>query len=83
MSDTVASVDKNAVLTFAIECIRSAHSPAKVAEMTIAELGLDSLNLVELQMELESRFFLELDIDTLSSEQVFSDMIASLTPLEN
>jgi acyl carrier protein len=80
-SQDIAAFDYAALLQFALEKTRSAHPPAVAEKMTIAQLGLDSLELIELQMELEDSYFLTLDIEAIQAETVFGEMIASLKPI--
>lgn len=74
--------DHDALLAFCLSRIRSSHLPEEAAQMTLAQLGLDSLELIELQMELEDHHGLGLDVDALRAEMTLSELVASLQKLE-
>ncbi|MEN8838197.1 acyl carrier protein [Celeribacter marinus] len=70
------------VLDVAMTYVSEDLTPQDASAMSIAKLGLDSLSLIEMQLEVEERFGLELDVDALSSDQTLAELIASLTPID-
>lgn len=82
-SGDTAAFNYTMLLHFALEKTRCAHAPSIAEKMTIAQLGLDSLELMELQMELEDAHFLTLDVDTVQADTVFGELIASLKPTDS
>jgi acyl carrier protein len=81
-SQDTATFDYTTLLQFALDKTRCAHAPSVAEQMTIAQLGFDSLELMELQMELEDIHGLKLEVDTIGADTVFGDLIASLKPLD-
>jgi acyl carrier protein len=74
-------LDYPALLQFAIEKLHLNVTAAQAKDMTIAQLGVDSLVLMELQMELEDVHGLTLDVDIVHSDTTFGALIGSLAPL--
>jgi acyl carrier protein len=78
----ITQPDYPTLLQFAIDKVRCAHAPSVAEKMTIAQLGFDSLELMELQMEFEDIYGLTLDVDAVRADTSFGDLIASLKPLD-
>lgn len=80
--ETTTTPDFDTLLKFAVEKIRCTHSVEEAAKMTIAELGVDSLELIELQMEFEDIHGLVLDVDALQANTPFGEIVAGLQSLD-
>jgi hypothetical protein len=70
------------LLRFALEQTRCAHSSSVAEKMTIAQLGFDSLELMELQIEFESIHGLTLDVDAIQADTLFGELIVGLRPVD-
>ena len=55
----------------------------KIEQMTIAELGIDSINLLQLSFDLETDFNLKIELDTLSSGTTISMLIDQLVSMDD
>lgn len=73
---TTANFDQ--LLAFCLHQIQTPHPPQVAAAMTLAQLGLDSLQLIELQMEIEDTFDLTFDVDALRADLTLAALVASV-----
>jgi acyl carrier protein len=53
-----------------------------IGEISLVHLRLDSLSLVELQMQLEDNFGLTFSLDNLSSDTSLKQLVLSLKPID-
>lgn len=54
-------------------------SPApKAAAMSLAQAGIDSLEIVSISMDLEDQFGLRINLEKLASESTLKDIVAGL-----
>lgn len=72
------SPDRSELLALLREATGKDLAPGALEGMTLHELELDSLDLIELSIKLEDAFGLELDVDTLTSGTTVGDLIASM-----
>jgi len=63
------------LLNHVVTSCRLTISPDVAAQKTLAGLGLDSLELMNMAMELEDNFGLELDLETVTAETTLGDLI--------
>jgi acyl carrier protein len=63
------------LLAHVVNSCRLTISPEAAAEKTLAGLGLDSLELMNMAMELEDNFGLELDLETVTAETTLGELI--------
>jgi acyl carrier protein len=66
------------LLAHVVKSCRLNVTPKEAADKTLAGLGMDSLELLTLAVELEDRFGLELNVETLSSEITLKDLLNQL-----
>lgn len=72
----------HALLSLAVETARLACTEDQAARMSLAALGLDSLELVTLAMAFEDTYNLYLDVDLLSAEMTLGELVNLLRPFE-
>jgi acyl carrier protein len=70
-----ANLTTDILLTFVVTMCKLTIEPEDAAQKTLAGLGLDSLELMNIAMELEYNFGLELDLDGVSAETTLGDLI--------
>lgn len=70
--------DKESLLQFVIDKCQLNVPVSEAADMTLAELGIDSLELLELAIEMEGTFRLSMDVNELGAETTLSSLIDGL-----
>lgn len=55
----------------------------KLEQMTIVELGIDSMALLQLSFDLETDFNLKIDLDTLGSSTTVAELIQGLESMDD
>lgn len=79
MNDATSSTpNKEMLLQFIVDKCRLQVSVAEAADQTLAQLGIDSLELLELAIEIEGTHQLNLDVNELGAETTISDLIDGL-----
>lgn len=66
------------LLHFVVSSCRLNISPDEAVDKTLAGLGLDSLELMSLAIELEDRYGLELDLNDLSSDSTLGELLEKI-----
>lgn len=73
---------RHALLSLAVETARLSLTEEQAAGMSLAALGLDSLELVTLAMAFEDTYNLYLDVEQLSSEMTLCELVDLLRPVQ-
>jgi acyl carrier protein len=71
---------RNEILELIIETAQIETTPDQAEQLTIMQLEMDSLDLVELSMVIEDRYQLQIDTDLLDSQTTLGMMIDALKP---
>lgn len=66
------------LLDYVVTSCRLTLSPQEASNKTLAGLGLDSLELMNLAIELEDRYGLELDLNNLSGESTLGELLEKI-----
>ncbi len=81
-------MDKTAVTSIFLEALKeydvSPHvdlQPGKLATITFAELALDSLDLLQLAMDLETELEIEIEVDEIARDATIDEFIDFLIKL--
>ena len=70
--------DRLALLELVVKTALLDQSPQEAASLTLAQLGLDSLGIVEIAMAIEDHYNLQLDVDQLQSDTTLGSLIDSV-----
>jgi acyl carrier protein len=72
--------DRQALLELVVKTAYLDQSPSEAANLTLAQLGLDSLGIVEIAMAIEDQYQLQLDVDQLKADTTLGALIDSILP---
>lgn len=79
MNDTSSALpDRGTLLQLIIDSLSLKVSAEEAAGRTLTELGIDSLELIELAIELEGTHDLNLAVSELGAETTLSDLVDGL-----
>jgi acyl carrier protein len=79
MNDTTPPLpDRETLLQLILDNCDLNVSAEEAAGKTLTQLGIDSLELIELALELEGSYQLTLDMDDLGAETTLSDLVDGL-----
>jgi acyl carrier protein len=84
MSQTKISLDtKNKIMVIIKEKIPKEVSADWIGDMTIAELGIDSMTLLQMSFELETDFNLKINLDGLTSSTSINQLVDELESMDD
>lgn len=74
--------DNAEILSWLIRRCDVNNSNINVATVTLAQTGVDSLEIVSISMELEDEFSLRIDLENLSADTTLSQIVQRLIPID-
>lgn len=73
--NTPSQPSKTVLIQLAIDVLKLSFSADEVGNKTLAELDIDSLQIIELEMELEDRFGFHFNTDNISADMTLFAML--------
>lgn len=70
--------DRQALLQFILDNCKLDMPAGEAAGKTLAQLGIDSLELLELAIEMDGTYQLSLEVNELGAETTLSDLVENL-----
>lgn len=77
------TVNRSDMLDLIMETASIERSPEEIENMSLQELGLDSLDVIELGLAFEDKYQLQLDTDQLTNQSLISEILDTLKPMDN
>jgi acyl carrier protein len=74
--------DKQALLRWLIARCEIKQTQAQPEKLSIAQAGIDSLEIVSISMDLEDQFGFRIDLSNLTADTTLEEVIAKLLPAE-
>lgn len=79
---TEKNMDTNAIMLWLSSRCGLNVDVQQAANTTLAQAGIDSLEIVSISMDLEDNFGLRIDLERLSADSSLADIVARLLPLD-
>ncbi len=79
MNNTSSALpDKETLMQFIVDNLKLDVPTSEAANKTLAQLGIDSLELLELAIEIDGTYSLSLEVSELGAETTLSDLADNL-----